>query len=156
MDYDLKKSPGFTFVEVITVVFIIGITSAIVVSRLFFSNTDLIAQTEVLKSHLRYAQARAMNSEEVWGVKGENTSYWLFKDGNKDNRVLLPGENADIVDLFLIGLKMNEFTVSFDGWGKPYTDEAATRLQTSNRTLTLTDSSENRFVIITKNTGFIE
>ena len=156
MDYDFEKSPGFTFVEVITVIFIVGITSAIVVSRLFFSNTELIAQTEVLKSHLRYAQARAMNSEEVWGLSSDGSSYWLFRNRDAGNRVLLPGEKADIVALSENEITMDSFTFSFDGWGKPYTDEAATRLQTSNRTLTLTDSSENRFVIITKNTGFIE
>ncbi|MFC1859423.1 Tfp pilus assembly protein FimT/FimU [Thermodesulfobacteriota bacterium] len=156
MDYDLKKSPGFTFVEVITVVFIIGITTAIVVSRLFFSNTDLIAQTEVLKSHLRYAQARAMNSEKIWGIKGDNQFYWLFEDGNKDNKVLLPGENADTVDLSPIGIKVKRFTVSFDAWGKPYTDDKADKPQTEDRTLTLSDGSEERYVVVTKNTGFIE
>ena len=147
---------GFTFVEIITVVFILGIVSTIVVSRLFFSSNDLVARTEVIKSHLRYAQARAMNAEVLWGIDSDGGHYWLFQNGDTNDKVLLPGETSATVDLTGQGLSLTTFILTFDEWGKPYSDAAATRLLTADQTLTLGDGSQNRRIIVTRNTGFIE
>ena len=46
--------------------------------------------------------------------------------------------------------------VSFDDWGKPCDDNAGGSPQTTDRTLTISDGSASRQIIITKNTGFIQ
>ncbi|MBC8393796.1 MAG: prepilin-type N-terminal cleavage/methylation domain-containing protein, partial [Deltaproteobacteria bacterium] len=59
----IKNKNGFTFIELLTVMMIIAIISAIIFSRYMFGDTDLIAQTEVIKTHIRYGQSQAMNSD---------------------------------------------------------------------------------------------
>ena len=44
------------------------VIAVIAISRLMSSGTELIAQTDVIKAHLRYAQARAMGSDVIYGV----------------------------------------------------------------------------------------
>ena len=87
---------GFSIVEVLVVLIIIGIVSVIIIGRSDVDQTDLLAQTEVVKSHIRYAQSRAMNSDRIWGIRCDDSGqmYWLFVDGSSDvdNRRKLPGE----------------------------------------------------------------
>lgn len=151
-----SDAAGFTLAEIVAVVFILSISSAIIVSRFFFSSTDLIAQTEVIKSHLRYAQARAMNSETVWGIQCDGSAYWLFQNADANNKVLLPGEKSSEPLLADKGIQLASFTLAFDSWGKPYSDAAATQLLAADRTLIVSDGVQQRTITITRNTGFIE
>jgi type II secretory pathway pseudopilin PulG len=158
MKLKLRMNPGFTLLEAIVVFLIVGIVGAAVAARMVISNPDLAAQTEVTKTHIRYAQIQAMNSDMVWGIHCEGTSYWLFKDSNKANKVLLPGEDSDTVDLSAKDLTMAGFTdLSFNSWGTPHTDEGALDANKLSAVLNITISSgeENEQITITPNTGFI-
>ena len=158
----IKHKNGFTFIELLMVMVIIAIISAIVFSRFMFGDTDLIAQTEVIKTHIRYAQSQAMNSDAVWGIKCDGNSYWLFKNGDPDDKVRLPGEASDNIDLSEDkGLSsMESFTLSFDDWGRPHTDAAATDGQElasadPESQITVTARGGAKTITITPNTGFI-
>lgn len=158
MKLNLKMNPGFTLLEAIVVIIIVGIVGAAVAARMVISNPELAAQTEVAKTHIRYAQIQAMNSDMVWGIHCEGTSYWLFKDGNKANKVLLPGEDSDTVALSVNGLTVSGFTdLSFNTWGKPHTDEGALEANKLSAVLNITISSgeEIEQITVTPNTGFI-
>jgi len=140
-----------------------GIVAAVVVSRVGTSNNEVIAQIEVVKFHLRYAQSRAMNSELVWGIKFDNDKYWLFKEGDITKKVTFPGEDPnegtdnDPEDVSLpSGMSVGTEIVSFKSWGKPYTDAAGGTSQSSDRTIVFSPSLTNHAIIITQNTGFIE
>jgi MSHA pilin protein MshC len=156
-----NKNEGFTFIEIITVIFLIAVIGAITFSRLMFTNTDLIAQTEVIKTQLRYAQSKSMNSDVTWGIKCDGSSYWLYRNGDTNDKVLLPGENSDTVNLAGKGVdSMEIFTLSFDDRGIPYTDAAAAdgqELTTSDAEslITLSSGGVNRTITLTPNTGFI-
>ena len=157
-----NNNSGFTFIEMLTVMMIIAIVSAIVFSRFMFGDTDLIAQTEVIKTHVRYAQSQAMNSDVVWGIKCDGNTYWLFRNSDPNDKVRLPGEASDNIDLSEDkGLSsMESFTLSFDDWGTPHTDAAATDGQElvsadSEAQITVTAGSGTRTITITPNTGFI-
>jgi prepilin-type N-terminal cleavage/methylation domain-containing protein len=156
-----NKNHGFTFIEIITVIFLIAIISAIMFSRLMFSNTDLIAQTEVVKTQLRYAQMKSMNSDVIWGIKCDGSAYWLYRNGDTNDKVLLPGEDSDTVNLADKGIdSMDNFTLSFDGRGIPHTDAATTDGQELTSSdpetlITLSSGGENRTITLTPNTGFI-
>ena len=89
---------GFTLFEVIMVLLILGVISYFAATRLFSGDAlTQSAEMELVKNHLRYAQARAMNSESSWGIKfGSSTRYWLFKDPNENTVIRLPGvESTD-------------------------------------------------------------
>jgi len=149
---------GFTLIEFVAVIVLVGIISAFAVSRFYFTDSNLEAQTEAIKVYLRYAQVRSMNTESVWGVSCDGTNLCLYRDGNINNKVLLAGEDGVDVDLAEKGISMAEFTVSFDSWGKPCTDQAAQTEQIEEpRTLTVhsVSGSESINITITKNTGFI-
>lgn len=122
---------GFTLIEVFAVLIIIGIISAIAVSRSVNYDTEVYAGADALKSHLRYAQTMAMNSNlcsgtSAWGVSGTADSYWLFQVSNPSTYVYLPDNdkfiNADkSINIEAKKLKLTSgFTVYFDNRGIPY------------------------------------
>ncbi|MBT8374893.1 MAG: type II secretion system GspH family protein [Deltaproteobacteria bacterium] len=154
----IKNNSGFTAVEIITVMVVMGIISAFVIGRAMEDEPVLIAQKEVLKVHLRYAQSRGMNSNDNYGIQTDGNSYWLFRVSGT-NRVNFPGEQSDHIDLAALGLSLSLSDggniVSFDSKGIPYTDHAGT-LQVGDRTLTLSSGSANESITITQNTGFIQ
>jgi prepilin-type N-terminal cleavage/methylation domain-containing protein len=156
----LKKMTGqrgFTMIEIISVLVIIAIISAIAVIKMSStSDYDVISQVEVVKTNLRLAQSRAMNSSRVWGINFSGSStYSMFENGSTANVVRIPNQGADNVTL-PNGMTITTGIVSFDAWGKPYTDAAGTAAQNVTRTVTLTNKSgDTRNISITKNTGFI-
>jgi len=160
----IKNNLGFTTIEIITVMIVMGIISAFVIGRAMENEPELIAQKEVLKVHLRYAQSRAMNSTSDYGIRSDNTggaTYWLFRtNGTTDTRVFFPGEQSDHIDLAALGLSMDaDIIVCFNSKGVPYTafdTDIAGNLQTEDRILTLSSGSGNESITMTKNTGFIQ
>ncbi len=155
----IKNNLGFTVIEIITVMIVMGIISAFVIGRAMEDEPELIAQKEVLKVHLRYAQSRGMNSNDNYGIQTDGNDYWLFRVSGT-NRVNFPGEQSDYIDLAALGLSLSMGAdgdiVSFDSRGIPYIDNAGTR-QTDDRTLTLTSGSgSSETITITRNTGFIQ
>jgi MSHA pilin protein MshC len=139
---------GFTMIEIIAVLLIIGIVAAVAVSRMGDTSAyDLAAQLEALKGHLRYAQSRAMGSNSPWGINmASTTTYYLFQGTGSTTPVLLPGEDSTTVSLTA---KNSDLTINsapqritFDGYGSPGTT-----------TITVTTSGGN--ITVTKNTGFI-
>jgi len=142
-----KGRHGFTLIEIILVLIILTILAAVALSRVILDD-DSISQIDIVKSHLRYAQARAMNTNIVWGIKSDGTKYWLFKNGDSTDKVLLPGaENVDV------SISMDEFTLSFDNRGIPYTDEGATIPLTSNLHIKVGDQTDA--IIVYCKTGYI-
>ena len=86
---------GFSFIELLAVLVMISITSAIVWGKFgITAKADLDARTDTLKAHLRYAQARAMDSNLVWGIKSAGAGYSLFAfDGSAETIERLPDED---------------------------------------------------------------
>jgi MSHA pilin protein MshC len=124
---------GFTLIEIIAVLLIVGILAAFIVSSIMdTSSTDRIAQESVIKNHIRYAQAAAMKLGAVGGIKCDATDYWLFLDDDLDlttptdpdsaaNQRTLPGEENLKVALADKKITMNTYTLFFDAHGRPYT-----------------------------------
>ena len=137
---------GFTLIEVVAVLLILGIVAAVVAVRMSDTSAyDLASQVEVVKNHLRYAQIRAMNTDTVWGINFTGpTTYYLFKGA--DTKVLLPGEDSTIINLAAkksgLTITSGAQTITFDAYGSP--GSATITIATSGGTIT-----------VTQNTGFI-
>ena len=157
----IKNHKGFTFIELIMVLVVSTVIAVIAINRLMSSGTELVAQTDVIKAHLRYAQARAMGSDVIWGINCDGNFYWIFDDGDINNKKVLLGEDSITVDLADKGISsMEAFTLSFDDMGVPHTDATAAdgnELTTghSYSQITVSSGGNNRTITITPNTGFI-
>ena len=163
----IREESGFTLIEILVVLIVMGIVTAFAIGRGMSSSTGLSVQTEVLKTHLRHAQSRALNSNIPWGIRtnGTGNSYWLFQ--YQDPAVVtvqLPGESSTTVNLASNGITMTVGTYSFDSRGIPYfTDEtgvpaaAGTSLSDlgADQAITLLKSGQTETITITKHTGFV-
>jgi len=151
-----RGANGFTMVEIIAVLLIIGILSAVIVSRMASSSSsNARVYAEQIKSHLRYAQTRSMNSNAVWGIHFSTAStYSLFRNGNTNDRVTIQGESADTITL-PAGMTVSTGIVSFDSWGTPYTDAAGASLQSGTRVIAVSHEGSTENIAITPNTGFV-
>lgn len=158
---------GFTLIEVIAVLVIAVIISAVIVSRSGSSSTDLVSQTEILKTHLRYVQTMSMSASDLssyYGIKCEDGVYWMFK-GTESNIIILPDDqryinNEDKLDLSEKNIAIDTaFTVFFDQRGIPYTSYPDEPL-TSNLSIDVKkppggETAPYERITITPLTGFI-
>jgi prepilin-type N-terminal cleavage/methylation domain-containing protein len=145
---------GFTVIEIVAVLIVLGILAAVAVSRFSTIDADTISDFEKVKSHLRFAQAKAMaNSEVRWGIQFSGTTYSLFGDINGNGsidsgeRFVLPGEetlNAPLESLSATGI------VAFDWWGSPFSDIACNTPRAGG-----SFSLGSKTITITPETGFI-
>lgn len=142
---------GFSLVEVIAVLIVIGIVAAFVIVRMMDTNTiDLNSQLDVVKNHLRYAQSRAMATASPWGVTfATGKTYFLFKGSAPSTPVVFQGEDNTTVDLSakksaltITSASAAPQTITFDAYGSPGTT-----------TITVTTNGGN--IVVTKNTGYI-
>ena len=168
----LKAIDGFSFVEVIAVLVIIVVISAIIASRSGSFSTDLVSQTEILKTHLRYAQTMGMSgtdSSDIFGIKCDTGYYWMFKGNNPDgNIIMLPDDQryntGDDGKLNLAEKKIaigTAFTVFFDQRGIPYsayTDETTNTPYAGDLLINVTPAGKTvpvESITVTQHTGFI-
>ena len=164
---EIRNQSGFTIIEIVVVLIVMSIITAIAIGRGLNPNTDLSVHTEVLKTHLRHAHSRALNSNIPWGIRTNSAgdTYWLFNFQNPVvTAVTLPGENGTTVSLTAKGITITAGTYTFDSRGIPYyTDEngepalAGTALHDlgADQVITLVKGTGSETVTITKNTGFI-
>jgi MSHA pilin protein MshC len=152
-----KNTHGFTFIEIIAVLVIIGIMSAVAVT--IFSSLDkykLISEVEILKTHLRYAQSRAMSDvalswEIVISEDEDGYLYTLQRNGDlisyPDDDLIsypsLPNEDSATHRL-QDGVTASSANITFDIWGS-----------SGAKTITLSTDDDSRNITVTANTGFI-
>jgi MSHA pilin protein MshC len=167
----LQGSRGFTLIEITLVMVIIVIISMIIITRARDLSTGLITQTEIMKTHLRYAQTLAMSAggSDVFGIacSASPNEYWLFRGTNPNNNILKLTDDPsydidsnDKLELAQKNVQADEFTVIFDGRGIPYsayTDKSTNTPLSSDLSISITPAGggASQTIIITELTGFI-
>lgn len=168
-----KAEVGFTLLEIIVVLIIMIIITAVAVSRMSSNENNLITATDTLTSHLRLAQARAMNTSidledpSVWGVRFSSaTQYHLFycekasacDPANAANQFSFPVADSIIMDLATKGVQVTNgaLVLAFNRFGTPFTNAALTTILDNQLPLTLQDNNgKTRTINITPQTGMI-
>ncbi|MFC1579632.1 Tfp pilus assembly protein FimT/FimU [Thermodesulfobacteriota bacterium] len=144
----LRKTAGFTMIEAIAVLLLLGILSTVIISSYGATESNtLVAEEATLKGHLRFAQLRAMNDQVSWGIALAANAYTLLSNGVPAPSDL-PGEDSQTHSL-PVGVSITlgaGTTVTFDQWGSP---------GPANRIITLSSGMDARAIPITRNTGFI-
>jgi MSHA pilin protein MshC len=167
----MRNSSGFTMLEIIVVLILMGIIAAYVMGRsLGTDDLDLTSQTDKIRGHIRYAQAEALKrSDKVWGIKFESGQYWLFRGTTPDNagdQVKLPGvdyaDGSSKVSLPTgVSLTATIPTLFFNRIGKPYSayadydDDTKNTALASAATVTVTSGGQSRTISITPETGLV-
>ena len=140
---------GFTMIEVVMVLIVIAIVATVVAYRPATVSNDIIVQAEILKSHLRYAQIKAMNDTVPWGIRiPDATSYILYRN-NASASDILPGETAQTHTLPAVVTITGGVgsTYNFDDFGSP---------GASTLTITLSQGATTSNITIIRNTGYIQ
>ncbi len=172
--FHCKNKNGFTLFEVITVLAILVIISTVIISQSGSFSTDVGSQTDILRGHLRHAQALGMSgsdSSDVFGIKCDTAFYWMFKGTDPDvpaNIIMLPDDqqyntnNDGKLDLAEKKIAIGTaFTVFFDERGIPYsayTNEATNTPYAADLAINVTPAGEAapvETITVTQHTGFI-
>jgi len=170
----LNSPDGFTLLEVVAVLVIVGILSAIVLNRWTSFDAEVYSGASALKTHLRYAQAQAMNKDPnvgqntIMGIKYDSSSnqYWLFQGVTTTDIQFLPDDmkyltSTRTIDLNLKKIKLNAgFVIYFDDRGIPYdsyTDATNNSPLSALKIIVVsaTDGSQTVSININPQTGYI-
>jgi len=158
---------GFTFLELIAVLIVLGIMTAVAVSRATNHDAEVITGADTLKAHIRYAQTMAMNSnpnagdETIWGISCSGSSYWLFRGtAPGDDIIRLPDDEKYIngdrtINLTQKKISVTGFTVFFDNRGIPYYPLGTQWPGTAITVAPASGSGTNVTVNITPFTGYV-
>ena len=130
MKFIFRGRHGFTVIEIIAVILLLGILSVIVVSRNQDLEAEAVGQREVIKNHIRYAQIMAMKSNTACGVQFAGSSYSVFRNNSTADKITLPNKQNTDISIFSDLGSANE-TIYFDLWGIPYSDVVLTTLRPS-------------------------
>jgi MSHA pilin protein MshC len=149
------KQGAFTLIEVVSVLTILGILAAVAIPRMVNTGAEQRVVVDKLKVHLRHAQLRSMNSDQSWGVKCTGNEYFMFRNGDVNDKVRFMGEDQVVVNI-PSQVSVSSYTISFDTWGVPYYDgldpENGEKVSDPGYTISAGDET----VTILPETGFIQ
>ena len=85
---------GFTLIEIVALLLLVGVLAAVAVPRVFTTGGDALAEADRLRANLRYAQSLAMAGNTAsWSVQINERGYTLLRNG-QPSPVPLPDENG--------------------------------------------------------------
>lgn len=135
-----KNNKGFTLIEVIAILVLIGIATALALTG-GSTDAETIGQMEQLKAYIRFAQYQAMTqATESWGIQQatDGKSYKLITSGSVTP--ILPDKGSDTHVLPAgITVSIPGGSVNFDEWGSPgATDKTVQVAGTISKSFTIT------------------
>lgn len=155
------RAGGFTLIEVITVIIILGILAAVATSRANLGNVSSNARALEIRSQIRLVQLRAMKSYTMYGISCDGANYWGFNGtdpGVAAARIPLPGESSTLVPWAGKGITaLTAFSYCFDEFGIPYTcaaGAAPVKLAAAGN-IALTAGGVTTTLTLTPETGYI-
>jgi MSHA pilin protein MshC len=137
-----KRCSGFSLIELVVIIVIIGILTAYASSRINFASHSAAGYAEIIKSSIRLAQKLAV------AQRGEVTVTFAVNpcNGSPVNGVQVDGEQCDPLPN---GVSVNGLgSVTFDGLGRP--DVAAVT------TVTVSGGGDvSRLICLEPETGYV-
>ena len=154
------RQRGFTLREMVIVMVLVGIISAIALPRMANDPMLLSTQVEQLAGDIRYVQALAMTQGQRYRLNLTATGYTLTLADAGGTLVPHPvtGSTAQTnwnsgISITLPPTNLPNSLVAFDGRGVPYTDNLATTALAASATIVLSRSSAAQQITIFPETG---
>lgn len=151
---------GFTFIELIAVFGIIAILSLTAIYSFSSRSSELVAETDSLRSHIRYAQARALTYGNIYILQCSGSSYALYRGSISDsNKLALPNGKSSVTlsDKVRITSPNSTFALTFDNWGVPGIMNEGNNAPLSEKySITLRQGDHAKTITVTPTTGFVE
>lgn len=148
MRYNKSHNAGFTLIEVVAVLIILAIMSAVAISRVGSDGSNLRSELNDLKAALRYAQQMAIASDNTitFGINVTANGYTLVRTGGSGNQPLLPGESSS--SHTFSGVSATTGTFNFNEWGGLATGSATATTLTSS-------GSGSKTINVISETGYV-
>jgi MSHA pilin protein MshC len=158
------RSPGFTLIELIVVMVVLGVLAAVFIPR---SNNPAIivsTQAEQLAADIRYVQSLAMTQGQRYRINFTAATKYNFTDTSGSSATSphpsgtpFPISLATDVTLSPQAPLVTTFPsqIAFDGLGIPYTDLSATTKLASMATISLASGGTTRVIQIYPETGLV-
>ena len=169
-----RNRPGFTFIEILVVVLILGIASAIILPQVSSrEDLDTASAARTVMADLLYAQNRAIATQQyeyvVFNVSGQSYSIYsgtsagpttLLTHPINGNSYLMTfgqtGPNNISSDVTLGSVSFNgQSTVAFDELGVPYAYNSGDAALTLPGTIVLNCGTYSLTISVTQDTGEI-
>jgi len=145
----IKNSRGFTMIEVIATLVILGIIVAVALSRITASGTELYTERDILQSNLRFAQFKALSNNDdattTWGILFSGGTYTLQRNGANAS-INFPSDDTATHNLSGGVTITTPASVVYNFWGSP---------GIADITVTLSQGGQTTSFTITNTTGFI-
>lgn len=147
---------GFSLVELVVILVLVGIVSALVIPRFESAPITVGAQADQLATDIRYAQALAMTRGARYclylGTLTNGTSYAIRTGANCATTVTHPATGSstvDFSDLSYTATNLSTVYIEFDTMGRPTTISPVT----SSAQIVLNGNGESRTVAVSGVTG---
>ena len=150
----VRVQRGFTLVELVVVLVLLGIVAATVGVRMSGSSSNLGAQADQLASDIRYVQSLSMTRGQRHCIAFTVASYQITNT-NCAALVVLPTSVNPMPMGSGTTLAFTNALITFDTLGRPFTDAAATTALAAVSVITLRGGGQNATVRITPQTGLV-
>lgn len=146
-----SRQAGFTMVELVMVLIIVGILSAVAISR-FPSGIDLHPRAQQLAQDLRLAQAYAMNRGGGYRIQAPCSC--SNPDPNPCTYEICDNSGRQVGPSGFLGeVAVGSFVIRFDSLGTPL-DGSSTPV-TVEQVIPLSHGGESQSVVVTPTTGAV-
>lgn len=134
-----KKNQGFTVIELIMVIVIMGVLSAYAASKINFASHDSGGYAEIIKSSVRLAQKLAIAKRTA------SVSVTFPVTCNGSTGVQVTGEQCDVLPngVTVTGLS----SLSFNGFGQPNI--------VTKQSITISGGGINTVIYVEPETGYV-
>jgi prepilin-type N-terminal cleavage/methylation domain-containing protein len=139
---------GFTIVELVAVLVVMGILAVVAMTKSSMSQRDLDAVARLLRSNLQFAQELAMTHGSTYGFHPRSATQYEIFEGSAGTPATNPQDNNPfIVTISPVQFSSTPADVSFLKSGQPSAGADAT--------ITLSGGGGSRIITVQQSTGFV-
>lgn len=153
----VRKQAGFTIVELVLVLLLVGILTVAAFARLPESSLNLAAQADQLLADIRYVQSLSMIGGQRYCINLTATTYRITNTACATTIAHPATGTATSITLgrsiTMAWTNLPNNYAQFDGKGQPYVDAAANTLLAAESVITLSKDGQSTTVRITPETG---